>query len=310
MPVEPYLARLAARLAAGIERLPDAERRRHADYLLAAQRADGGWAGREGESDLYYTGFGLRGLTALSVLTPEVCDRASAFLRSSLGQQTGVPDFFSLLYSALLVQAAGAPDPLANAPADWPERVLATLDGFRTPDGGYAKSPGSAGGSTYHTFLIGLCYELLGRSYPDRDAVVRFVRTRRRDDGGFVEVGAMRRSGSNPTAAAVGILQLADALDDATRAEVTEFLVELASDEGGLRANPRVPLADLLSTFTAGWTLAELGALDRLDGRALRRYAVELALPDGGFRGGLWDEGHDPEYTFYGLGVLAIAPEP
>jgi hypothetical protein len=26
----------------------------------------------------------------------------------------------------------------------------------------------------------------------------------------------------------------------------------------------------------------------------------------GGFRGGLWDEGVDVEYTFYGLGVLGL----
>ena len=27
---------------------------------------------------------------------------------------------------------------------------------------------------------------------------------------------------------------------------------------------------------------------------------------DGGFRGAAWDDGHDVEYTFYGLGSLAL----
>jgi geranylgeranyl transferase type-2 subunit beta len=66
------------------------------------------------------------------------------------------------------------------------------------------------------------------------------------------------------------------------------------------------PRADLLSTFTGGWTLADLGALDRLDREAMRRYAESLAGPDGGFRGGLWDAGMDVEYTFYGIGVLGL----
>ena len=42
-----YLEQLTLRLATGIAELPDAVRMRHARYLLAAQREDGGFAGRE-----------------------------------------------------------------------------------------------------------------------------------------------------------------------------------------------------------------------------------------------------------------------
>ena len=35
-------------------------------------------------------------------------------------------------------------------------------------------------------------------------------------------------------------------------------------------------------------------------------YARSLEGADGGFRGGLWDERSDVEYTFYGLGVLGL----
>ena len=80
----------------------------------------------------------------------------------------------------------------------------------------------------------------------------------------------------------------------------------MASPEGGLRANARAPLADLLSTFTAAWTLAQLDELERLDTPELRNYAQSLERPGGGFHGGLWDDGCDVEYTFYGLGVLAL----
>jgi geranylgeranyl transferase type-2 subunit beta len=310
---EGYLQDLTGRLAEGLAGLPEAARGRHAAYLRAAQNADGGFPGREGGSDLYYTGFALRSLAALDALTPDVCERAASFLRGSLTRQASVVDFFSLLYACVLVQAWGGLDVLADSPPDWPERVAALLETFRTPDGGYGKTAGAASGSTYHTFLVGLCYQLLGRPLPRPAEVVRFVHGRRRDDGGFVEIAPMRRSGTNPTAAAVGVLELlagseADAVlwPPGVRDGVIAFLAEMSSPEGGLRANGRAPLADLLSTFTGAWTLHQLGALDRLDAAGVLQYAQALELPGGGFRGGLWDDRTDVEYTCYGLGVLGL----
>ncbi len=208
------------------------------------------------------------------------------------------------------MQLFGGADVLANAPPDWPERTAALLETFRTADGGYTKNPGGASGSTYHTFLVGLCYELLGKSLPDPAGIVRFVASRRREDGGFVEIAPMRRGGTNPTAAAVGLLQLTAPHGDALLAEVrdgvVDFLADMVSPEGGLRANARAPLADLLSTFTASWTLHQLGALDRIDTDEAWAFAESAERPDGGFSGGIWDEGWDVEYTFYGLGVLGL----
>lgn len=310
MPSEPYLLQLTTQLADGVGRLSEECRARHAGYLQKSQNADGGWSGREGGSDLYYTGFALRGLAVLDVLTPEVCDKAAGFLRHSLTQQASVVDFFSLLYSCFLVQLAGGPDVLAGSPADWPERVADTLESFRTADGGYAKTIGGASGSTYHTFLVGLCYQLLDRSLPRPGELASFIASRRRDDGGFVEIAPMRRGGTNPTAAAIGMLQILDqdgvAFIAKHRDEVIAFLADMASIEGGLRANARAPLADLLSTFTGAWTLKQLGALDRIDKTQALRYAESLEKADGGFRGGLWDEHTDVEYTFYGLGCLGL----
>ncbi|MCA9222003.1 MAG: geranyl transferase, partial [Planctomycetales bacterium] len=55
-----YLENLTIRLATGVAELPEPVRQRHVQYLLSAQQTDGGFAGREGDSDLYYTGFALR----------------------------------------------------------------------------------------------------------------------------------------------------------------------------------------------------------------------------------------------------------
>jgi geranylgeranyl transferase type-2 subunit beta len=302
-----YLQRLTERLAEGLARLTPAQRSRHVSFLRAAQNADGGFSGREGGSDLYYTGFALRGLAALDALDADVSGRAAVFLHASLSRQASVVDFYSLLYACLLVQSAGGPDVLADSPPDWPERVAATLESFRTADGGYAKAPGHPNGSTYHTFLVGICYELLARPLPRPEEAVTFLASRRREDGGFVEIAPMRRSGTNPTAAAVGMLQLlGQGLTDELLEGVVAFLAEMPSLEGGLRANARAPLADLLSTFTATWTLEQLGGRARIDTDAALAYARSLEAETGGFHGGLWDEGTDVEYTFYGLGVLAL----
>lgn len=305
-----YLQGLTLKLLEGVEKLPEATRRRHLIYLLASQNRDGGFSGREGGSDLYYTGFALRGLAVLQGLSPELGERAGGFLRDKLAESASVIDLFSLLVGVVLTRVAGGPDVFADAPADWPDRVGHTLETFRTPDGGYAKSAGEDAGSTYHSFLIALTYELLGRELPESDRLVAFVSGRRREDGGFVEVAAMRKSGTNPTAAGVGVLQICGALTDDVKQATADFLAGLPSElEGGYRANTRIPGADLLSTFTASWTLYQLGAAGRIDVDAVRSYALAVEEPSGGFRGGLWDKGFDVEYTFYGLGTLALMAE-
>jgi geranylgeranyl transferase type-2 subunit beta len=305
---EPYLTQLTNRLLEGIERLPAVVREPNVRYLLEAQNPDGGFSGREGGSDLYYTGFALRSLAVLQALNPEVCGRAANFLRTKMTGSAGVVDFFSLVVSCYLVPLGGGPDVLADAPPDWRERVAGTLETFRSPDGGYGKTPGALYGSTYTSFLVTLCLQLLDRPNPEPDKLAAFVKSRRRPDGGYVEISAMKRSGTNPTAAGVGVLQILGELDAATAVETANFLAALPSAfDGGLRANDRIPAADLLSTFTGGWTLDRLGAADKLDWDAVRGFANGCARPVGGFRGGLWDDRTDVEYTFYGLGTLALA---
>src|SRR5207245_2248823 len=106
-------------LAAGIAELPEDFRARHAQYLLAAQRNDGGFAGREGGSDLYYTGFALRSLAMLGGLYGQPAERAAAFLRSRLGGKESIVDFLSLIYGATLLESAAGLDVFHNAELGW-----------------------------------------------------------------------------------------------------------------------------------------------------------------------------------------------
>lgn len=305
----PYLTRMNLALLDGLERYPAALLEPHRRFLLAQQEAEGGFRGRAPGADLYYTSFALRSLAVLQSLELEVGQRAAAYLRQRLAGSTQVVDFFAWLLSAALVQLCGC-DLWSEAPPDWQQRLADLFERFRSADGGYGKTPAAPRGSTYISFLVCLAAELLGLDLPDKPRLQEFILSQRREDGGFVEVSAQRRSSTNPTAAALGVLQLLGGLDAPLAAAAADFLTAmLAPLDGGLRANPRIPLADLLSTFTGAWTLVSLGAADRLPWKQLRDFALACADPHGGFRGGLWDEQPDVEYTFYGLGVLALAAQ-
>jgi len=301
-----YLTRLLLRLGAGVEQCEVQRRDLHAVYFAGAQAAEGGFPGRSGPSDLYYTGFGVRGLATLGELDPERGERAAAYLRSRLVGKAPIVDFLSLVMAATTIEMATGVDAFRGAPAGWREAVARALEGLRRPDGGYAKTPDGGESSVYHSFLVLCCQQSLGLPTPDAEALVEMIRARQRDDGGYVEMAAMRRSGANPTAAALGALSILGGLEAEASSGAAQFLLELQNEEGGWAANTRIPLADLLSTFTALTTLAELGATSQADLTAARSYAESLQAPTGGFHGASWDDGVDVEYSFYGLGTLAL----
>lgn len=301
-----YLEELTIRLAVGVSRLPEEVRARHARFFLGGQREDGGFAGREGGSDLYYTNFALRSLALLGELHGDVAERARRFLAARLAGQATIVDFLSLVYSASLLTLSAGLDVFADAAPDWREAVAAALEKLRRDDGGYAKGPEGTASSTYHTFLVALCRQLIDAPLVEPERMVAFVLSQRREDGGFVEIKPMKRSGTNPTAAAVGLLKIVGRLDEDVREGVVDFLAEMQTDEGGLRANTRIPIADLLSTFTGLLTLSDLQAADNIDAAAVMRYAKSLELEDGGFLGAVWDQGVDVEYSFYGLATMGL----
>lgn len=301
-----YLVELTVRLSIGVASLPEPVRRRHVDYLLGSQREDGGFAGRQGDSDLYYTGFGLRGLAVLGQLEGQPAERAAAFLQGRLSGRESIVDFFSLIYGAALLNVVTGIDVFEAAHGDWASAIGQAMESLRRDDGGYAKGPEGNASSTYHSFLVLLCLELLGIPVPQPEKIVSFIRSQRTEEGGFREIRASKRAGTNPTAAAIGALRILGALEDELSDETVEFLVDMQTDEGGLRANTRIPIADLLSTFTGFVTLSDLGAARQIDLNAALRYVQSMERTDGGFHGAMWDESHDVEYTFYGLGALAL----
>jgi len=153
--------------------------------------------------------------------------------------------------------------------------------------------------------LTAIFYELLGESERIRTIPVEPILERRRSDGGFVELPPLQYSGTNPTAAAVGFLTLLE-FPLPAKEQTVEFFCRCQQHTGGFQAHARIPIPDLLSSFSALTALHDLGAADQVNRSALRNFLTKLHSPDGGFFGMLLDQQSDVEYTFYGMALEAM----
>ncbi len=308
----PYLMNLVVRLATGLEKLAIAERQRAIDFFLSRQQPDGGFCGRAGGSDLYYTAFALRGLAILGCEDEPMQKRTAEYLRGQLQQSVSVIDLISLVFAAKFLETWCAESVFADVAKGWPNSVADLFETFRRPDGGYAKTAEGRASSTYQTFLIALAYELLELPLPTPSNAAEFLLGQQRDDGGFVEIGVMRRSGTNPTAAAIGGLLVLEPqvsrplLSEKLSESVTDFLLSNITDEGGLRANTQIPIADLLSTYTGLQTVRDVGAWSEIDRVAALAFVEPLQQASGGYLAAAWDEVEDVEYSFYGTALRGL----
>jgi len=300
-----YLQELTLRLSVGASRLTPEFRSRHANWLKNCQRDDGGFAGREGESDPYYTSFALRTLWVLGELDVETAESAGRFLRQRMQKRDSIVDLMSLIFAAAILEMASGVVVISDEDHQWRDNVAALLAKLRTEDGGFAKTPEGRAGSTYQTFLSVLCHELMEVPVPDVEGVLRFLVSQNQPDGGYREIRVAKRAGVNPTAAAIGSLKTLGHLDATEQTDTIEFLLEMQGDEGGLAANTRIPFADLLSSCTGLITLVDLGAASRLDAPRLQSYAESMQR-DGGFVGFALDQTPDVEYTFYGVATMSL----
>lgn len=258
-------------------------------FIHSQMNADGGFQNRAGDSDLYYTVFGLESLIALQSELP--VEPISRYLRS-FGDGDGL-DFVHL--SCLGRCWADVHRSLTNVPAD---AILARIERFRTPDGGYNPAPDSPDGTAYAAFLAMGAYQDLGRDAPDSDRLLRHLASFRAADGGYSNFPGAS-SGLTPSTAAVVTLlrQFGCDPDEA----LATWLLARALPTGGFFAVPDAPIPDLLSTATALHALAGL----RVPLNGFREPCLDfidsLWTNRGGFFGHWSDDAIDTEYTYYAL---------
>jgi hypothetical protein len=263
------------------------------NFLRSQHNPDGGFQDRAGNSDLYYTVFGLEGLVALRADVPGAS--VAAYLRSFDDGES--LDFVHL--SCLARCWAGLPKELrAEVPTD---AILNHVERYRTPDGAYDATPGAKQGSLYGCFLALGAYEDLGRAIPDPAALVRCAESLRTPDGGYANDHGMPLGLTPSTAAAATLLRH---LGQSVPTDVLPWLLSRHHPEGGFFATPDAPIPDLLSTATALHALAGLHAdLEPIKEPCLD-FIDTLWTNKGAFYGTWEDDTADVEYTYYALLAL------
>jgi prenyltransferase beta subunit len=261
-----------------------------AEFLRSQLNDDGGFAGRDGSSDLYYTVFGLEGLLALRADLP--ASQTAAYLHT-FGEGAEL-DFVHLTCLARC---------WAALPPPWREKtpraaLLSRLEEYRSADGGYDAEPGAQQGTAYGCFLAVGAYQDLQAELPDAARMLDCIHSLRAGDGGYSNQRGMPAGLTPATAGVVTLLRNLGTPPDRT---VGDWLLTRCHAQGGFFATPDAPLPDLLSTATALHALVGLHVeLEPIQERCLD-FIDSLWTRRGGFFGHWADDAVDCEYTYYGL---------
>jgi hypothetical protein len=264
------------------------------DFLRGQLTPEGSGKDRDGRPDLYYTIFALTGLQALDGEIPT--DRVRAYLES-FGDGDGL-DFVHLSALARCWAAIGR----EGMSGDLPARLLARIEAFRKPDGGYEGDPRMKHGTAYGAFVALGAYEDLEQKPPELLKLVQALKRLESADGAWSNLPNTPLGATNATGGAVTLLTH---LGFPVNQSVGDWLLAQLHPGGGFLAVPKAPMPDLLSTATA---LHALAAMDRRLNSDVHESCLDfidtLWSAKGGFHGHWADDHLDAEYTYYGLLAL------
>lgn len=272
-----YLDTLDEKLAAGVARLGPSFAEPRVRFVLSKQMPEGGFAGRRGGADIYYTDFALRTLLLLGAR--DAAARTAPYVAHQTATPRDATECFNRLNCVRLLARCGIKTALDVHPIH--ESLISARSG------------------AYDAFLTALCLEMLEENPPGTahgwPAAVAVCKK---------EVKSPRQT--NSVAAATAFLRIRDALDADTAARVVGFLASVQAPCGGFLAHPAAPIPDLLSTFTALVALSDIGSLRAADLASAARFVRSLACANGGFRSCSNDPESDVEYTYYGVATAAL----
>jgi prenyltransferase beta subunit len=253
----------------------------------------GGFRDRAGNTDLYYTVFGLEGLAALRA--PARHDATRAYL-TAFGDGASL-DFVHL--SCLARCWANLPE---GMPADeCRSRMLARIGEFRSADGGFNTERGEETGTAYGAFVALGAYQDLRTPVPDPDALVRSILSLRAADGSLSNFPDAQVGITPATAGGIALLRQ---LDVPVPTAFGDWLLKRAHPQGGFRALPDAPMPDLLSTATALHALVSMHVDIEPVKEPCLDFLDSLWTNQGGFYGHWDDDVLDCEYTYYALLAL------
>ena len=265
-------------------------------FFRSEQNSDGGFKDRAGQSDLYYTVFGLDGLLAPQAEIPG--ESVAGFLN-----QFGCDAQLDFVHLCCLARCWGT---LQHATGircspEIREQLLQRLELYRSLDGGFNLLPQQPRGSVYAAFLAAGAIGDLSAQLSDSNELVQSLKRLETSDGAWANDHHAKTGSTNATAAAVVILSR---LGMPLNQTVGDWLLTRAHPSGGFVASPETPIPDLLSTAT---TLHALSCMER-DISGVRESCLDfvdsLWTNEGGFHGNWTDDNLDCEYTYYGLLAL------
>ena len=264
------------------------------NFLASQQNPDGGFRDRAGESDLYYTVFGLDALAVFQA-KPDMAAVEQFLLKYEEGED------LDLVHLSCLARCWGTVGK-DQMPKGLRKALLTRLESFRKPCGGWDNNPDREHGTAYGSFLALGAYQDLGKLPSKPLRILQSLKALETPDHAWNNHPNLPTGSTNPTAGAVVLLNnLHLPIND----EVGKWLRDQLHPQGGFVAVPGAPIPDLLTTATA------LHALAALEVR-LTEEQTDLCLDfidtlwdaTGGFHGNWSDDYLDCEYTFYGLLAL------
>lgn len=221
-----------------------------------------------------------------------------AWLAERRPRPATVVECFSILNLRRMLSMRG----LSFAPD--PHPLLDCIARSELPSGGWARGPAGPL-SAYNTFVAALCLQMLDKP-ADLHVVSAAMRGLETPAGGFSEAAGEPVAQTSATAAVLTLLEASGLSGPDVRDPAANFLLSMQASDGGLKAWAGAVSGDLLSTFTALLALWLAGRASCLDLPGLGEFVRDCAHPAGGFGAYPGDQQTDVEYTYYGIGTLAL----
>lgn len=268
-----------------------------AAYVQSQVNPDGGCAGRDTRSDLYYTTFALDCLLACGQTPwPALTDYLAPF---------GAGERLDFMHTICLARCRTRMPEHPFSPAQQ-SAWLNHIEQYRSRDGGYHTRPGSETGSITAAFLALTCLADFQHQPDDPQRIADSIETLRTHDGAYANERGMQ---SGTTLATAGALILHTQLARPAPTGLEAWLLARQHPAGGFLSSPDAPVPDLLSTATALYALKITGFdLAKLRSATLD-FADGLWHESGGYCGYWTDHLPDCEYTYYGLLAMGCVAE-
>ena len=215
-------------------------------FLRARLDPCGGFRGRDGRPDIYYTAFALDCLSALNAM-PTDLHAIAAWVKSF-----GAGENLDFVHRTCLVRCWTHLPGLAISRV-MRRQLAASLELCRAPAGGYNTVPSPAAGSVTGTFFALGAYDDLNLLPPSPLKALASLDKLRTPDGACANEPGLT---NGTTLATAGMAILDARLRRTTDPRIMPWLLARFHCEGGFLASPAAPLPDLLSTATALYAMS------------------------------------------------------